>query len=247
MIQVALNGARARSENAAIPFTVAEMAESARAAVAAGAESVHFHVRGVDGKESIDVADVAAALTAMRAAIPGTPLGISTAEWIEMDSVKRCHLASGWTVLPNFVSINFNEIGSVEMADLMLTRGVGIEAGLGSVLAVENFVGSGLGSRCLRVLVEPEEQEMREAVVVCGLIEAFLNRGGVNIPRLMHGYNATAWDFVGLAAARGCDTRIGFEDTVVMQDGSTPAAGNGEIIAEAVTLYKLASKSRAAN
>ena len=32
-----------------------------------------------------------------------------------------------------------------------------------------------------------------------------------------------------------------------MQDGNTPAAGNGEIIAEAVTLYKLVSKSRAAN
>ena len=50
MIQVALNGARARSENAAIPFMNAEMAESAREAVAAGAGSIHFHVRASDGR-----------------------------------------------------------------------------------------------------------------------------------------------------------------------------------------------------
>ncbi len=246
MIQVALNGARARSENAAIPFTVAEMAESARAAVAAGAGSVHFHVRAADGNESIAAADVAAALEAMSAAIPGIPVGVSTAEWIEADSIKRQRLVSEWTVLPDFVSINFNEIGAVEIAHWMLKHGVGIEAGLGSVLAVENFVGSGLGNRCLRVLLEPEQQEMREAVVVVGLIEAFLNRGQVHIPRLVHGYNATAWDFVGLAAARGYDTRIGFEDTIVMPDG-TLAVGNGEIIAEAVTLFRTVAKGRAAN
>src|SRR5580698_5195499 len=113
MIQVALNGARAKGENSAIPFTVAEMAESARAAVAAGAGSVHFHVRGADGKESIAPPDVAAAVEAMSVVIPGVPVGVSTAEWIEMDSSKRCRLASEWTVLPDFVSINFNEIGSV--------------------------------------------------------------------------------------------------------------------------------------
>jgi uncharacterized protein (DUF849 family) len=246
VIQVALNGARARSENPAIPFTVEEMADSARAAVAAGAGSVHFHVRAADGNESIDAADVAAALEAMSSAIPGIPVGVSTAEWIEADSIKRQRLVSEWTVLPDFVSINFNEIGAVALAEWMLAHGVGIEAGLGSVLAVENFVGSGLGNQCLRVLLEPEQQEMREAVVVVGLIEAFLNRGQVHIPRLLHGYNATAWDFVGLAAARGYDTRIGFEDTVVMPDGKL-APGNGEIIAEAVTLYKTVAKGRAAN
>jgi uncharacterized protein (DUF849 family) len=246
VIQVALNGARARSENPAIPFTVEEMADSARAAVAAGAGSVHFHVRAADGNESIDAADVAAALEAMSSAIPGIPVGVSTAEWIEADSIKRQRLVSEWTVLPDFVSINFNEIGAVALAEWMLAHGVGIEAGLGSVLAVENFVGSGLGNQCLRVLLEPEQQEMREAVVVVGLIEAFLNRGQVHIPRLLHGYNATAWDFVGLAAARGYDTRIGFEDTVVMPDGKL-APGNGEIIAEAVTLVKTVAKGRAAN
>jgi uncharacterized protein (DUF849 family) len=246
VIQVALNGNRTKSENPAIPFTVAEMAESAREAVAAGAESIHFHVRGAGGRESVDANDVAAALTAMRLAVPRTPLGVSTAEWIVRDSAERQRKVAAWTVLPDFASVNFNELGAVTLAKSLIARGVGIEAGIGSVLAVENFVGSKLGPKCLRVLLEPEEQEMAAAVAVIGFLEAFLNRGDVKIPRLFHGYQATAWDFVGLAAARGYDTRIGFEDTVVMPDG-TLASGNAQIIAEAVTLFKSVSKSRAAN
>ena len=246
MIQVALNGARARNENPAIPFTVSEMAASAREAVAAGAESVHFHVRRSDGQESIAPGDVAIALRAMRQAIPGIPIGISTAEWIEPDSAERHRQVVAWDVLPDFASVNFNEPGSVALAESLISRGVGIEAGLGSVLSAENFVGSKVGSRCLRALLEPEEQEMSAAVAVVGFLEAFLKRGGLKIPRLLHGYNATAWDFVGLAAARGDDTRIGFEDTVTMPDGSL-ASGNGAIIVEAVTLFKSVTKTRAAN
>ena len=246
MIQVALNGARARDENPAIPFTIAEMAESTRAAVAAGAACVHFHVRGSDGRESVDAGDVAAALRAMRQTVPGTPIGVSTAEWIEPDSAARHAKVSAWEVLPDFASVNFNEPGAVELAQLLISRGVGIEAGLGSVLAVENFVGSKIGPQCLRALLEPEEQDMAAAVAVVGFLEAFLNRGSVKIPRLLHGYNDTAWNFIGIAAMKGYDTRIGFEDTVVMPDGKS-AAGNGEIIAEAVQLTKSVSKTRAAN
>lgn len=245
MIQVALNGARARSENGAIPFTIAEMAESARGAIAAGARSVHFHVRANDGRESINAEDVAAALTAMRAAVPGTPLGVSTAQWIEPDSAVRHQIVTDWLVLPDFASVNFNEPGSVALAELLISRGVGVEAGLGSVLAVENLVGSKIGPRCLRALLEPEEQDMGAAVAVIGFLEAFLNRGAVTIPRLLHGYEATAWDFVGLAAARGYDTRIGFEDTVVMPDGAL-APGNEQILAEAVRLTSTISKGASA-
>ena len=245
MIEVALNGARTRSENPAIPLTVAELAESAREAVAAGAGCVHFHVRATDGRESVDAPDVAAALAVMRRAIPGVPIGVSTAQWIEPDSAARHQKVAEWTVLPDFASVNFNEPGAVALAELLISVGVGIEAGLGSVLAVENFVGSKIGPRCLRALLEPEEQEMGAAVAVIGFLEAFLNRGNVKIPRLLHGYEGTAWDFVGLAAARGYDTRIGFEDTVKMRDGN-PASGNGQLVGEAVQLTKTVSKGASA-
>jgi uncharacterized protein (DUF849 family) len=246
VIQVSLNGNRVRSENAAVPFTIKEMAESAREAVAAGAGCIHFHVRTSDGgRESIDPADVGAALQAMRKAVPGTPTGVSTAAWIEPDSAKRHRTVGAWTVLPDFATVNFNEPGAAALAELLISRGVGVEAGLPSVLAVENLVGSKLGARFLRVLLEPEEQEMGAAVAVLGFLEAFLNRGNLKIPRLLHGYERTAWDFIGIAAARGYDTRIGFEDTVSMPDGS-PAAGNNQLLSEAVRLTKAVSKGVAA-
>jgi uncharacterized protein (DUF849 family) len=242
MIQVALNGNRARTKNAAIPFTVAEMAESARSAVAAGAGAVHVHVRGSHGQESLDAADIAATLEAMRRAVPGTPVGVSTAQWIEPDSAERHRKVSDWTVCPDFASVNFNEPGAVALAELLISRGVGVEAGLGSVLAVENFVGSKLGGRCLRVLLEPEEQDMGAAVAVVGFLEAFLNRGNLKIPRLLHGHERTVWDFIGIAAARGYDTRIGFEDTLNMPDGSA-ATENNQLVSEAVQLTKAVSYS----
>jgi len=246
VIQVALNGNRARSENPAIPFTVAEMTESARGAVSSGAASVHFHVRSADGQESIDPADVATALQAMRRAIPGTPIGISTAEWIERNLNKRHEKVASWIVLPDFASVNFNEMGAVPLAELLISRGVGIEAGVGSVLAAEGLIGSRIANQCLRVLIEPEEQVPGEAVAVVGFIEAFLKRAAVKIPRLLHGYERTAWEFVGLATARGYDTRIGFEDVVTMPDG-TAAASNAAIIAEATQLARNVAAHRTAS
>lgn len=244
MIQAALNGNRSRSESPAIPFTNAEMAKSAGEAVAAGAGSIHFHVRANGGPESSRADDVAAALQAMRSAIPGTPIGISTAEWIVRDAAKRQDQVNEWKVLPDFVSVNFNEMGAAALADSLMPRGVGIEAGLGSVLAAEKFLGSGLGGRCLRVIIEPEEQELEAAIAVVAYIEGFLDRSQVKIPRLLHGHEQTVWPLIDLAAARGYDTRVGFEDALDLPDGS-PAASNGVMVAEAITRTRSRRVSRA--
>lgn len=244
MVQAALNGNRPRSESPAIPFTNAEMTKSGREAVAAGAGCIHFHVRANDGAESLHAEDVAAALQAMRAEIPETPIGISTGEWIVRDSAERQHQVNAWNLLPDFVSVNFNEMGAAALADSLLSRGVGVEAGLGSVLAAEKFLGSGLGGRCLRVLIEPEEQELAAAIAVVVYIEGFLDRSGVKIPRLLHGHERTAWPFIDLAMGRGYDTRIGLEDALSLADGS-PAPGNGAMVAEAMarTVSRKASRS----
>jgi uncharacterized protein (DUF849 family) len=58
-MKVCLNGARSREEHPAVPLAQAELAASAAAAVAAGAEAVHLHPRGADGGESLLAADVA--------------------------------------------------------------------------------------------------------------------------------------------------------------------------------------------
>ena len=64
-------------------------------------------------------------------------------------------------------------------------------------------------------------------------IEAALKAGGVKLPLLLHGLDATAWELLDAAAARGYDTRVGFEDVLTLPSGA-PAASNAELVAEAV-------------
>jgi len=79
MLQACLNGGRSRDFHAAVPAIPDELAADAKAVIAAGADELHIHVRGHDGKESLHPDDVAQALATVRASVPGVPVGLSTA------------------------------------------------------------------------------------------------------------------------------------------------------------------------
>ncbi|MFY9801860.1 MAG: 3-keto-5-aminohexanoate cleavage protein [Candidatus Acidiferrales bacterium] len=243
LIECALNGGRTRAEHPGIPYTPQELADSAREAVAAGAGAVHFHVRGRDGRESLDADDVARAVETVRAAIPATPFGVSTGAWIVPDVKTRHQKVAAWQVLPPFASINFNEEGGVALAELLLSRGVGLEAGVGSPQAVEALVASGLADTCLRVMFEPEQQDLQAALDVVDRLEKMLDRGGVRIPRLLHGLNQTAWGLMDEALKRGYDTRIGFEDVVTLPDGRQ-APSNTALVAGAMRRSRQSAKTK---
>lgn len=232
IIQAALNGSRTHDENPAIPISPAELAGSAKGAVAAGARELHFHVRAADGRESVAPADVAAAVTAVRAAVPGIRFGVSTGMWILPDAARRQIAVAGWNVLPDYASVNFKEEGSVELAQLILSRGMGIEAGFTDLRGIEVFLECNLAPRCLRVLLEPQEPDFEAALQTVASVEAALDRGGIKIPRLLHGFNETAWAVIDAAAARGYDTRIGFEDILTLSNGA-PAPSNAALVSEA--------------
>jgi uncharacterized protein (DUF849 family) len=232
LIEVALNGGRTKAEHAGIPCSPAELAAAAKEAVAAGAGAAHFHVRKADGRESLDARDVAQAVEALRAAIPGVPFGVSTGLWMVRDARERHEKVAAWKVHPDFASVNFNEEGGIALAELLLGKGMGVEAGMGSVLAAEKFLESGLAARCRWVLLEPEQQELKAAVEVVGKIEEMLRRGGIALPIILHGVNDTAWELIDEAARRGYDTRIGFEDVLTLPDGAQ-AKTNGALVAEA--------------
>jgi uncharacterized protein (DUF849 family) len=189
-------------------------------------------VRGANGQESLDPADVAKSLAAVRAAIPNTPVGISTGAWILQNAHLRHEIISRWTVLPDFASVNFKEEGAVALADLLLSRGVPVEAGLSDPYGTQTFVSSGLAPRCLRLLIEPFDSSTSAALKTLDLIEALLDTTRVKQSRVLHGLNHTAWDLIDEAAGRGYDTRVGFEDILTLPDG-TPAASNAALVAEA--------------
>jgi uncharacterized protein (DUF849 family) len=232
LLKAAINGGRAVGSHPALPVTPQACALDAAAVVRAGAGAIHVHVRGPDGGQSIDGADLARVLGAMRAAVPGTPIGVSTQFGIVGDAARRHTLVAEWSVLPDFASVNFNEDGSVALAELLIERGVGVEAGLFDAASARACVESGLAARCLRLMLEPLGGDLDVALRDVDEMEGVLDDARAGRPRLLHGFRANAWPLIEEAARRGHQTRAGLEDTFELPDGTT-ARGNAEIVARA--------------
>jgi uncharacterized protein (DUF849 family) len=233
MLQACLNGNRGRDFNHAVPITPQEIARDAAACRAAGADEFHIHPRNATGAESFAAEDIAAALRAVRASVPGVPTGISTREGIMADPAARQRAFQAWQVLPDYVSVNLSEADAPEVIRLMLKRGMGIEAGLATVADAECYVALPEAASCLRILIEIDEQESADAVGVAHDVIAVLDRGGSRLPRQLHGYDACKWVLHGEALLLGLDQRIGLEDGKLLPDGRI-AESNAELIAAAV-------------
>lgn len=242
IVQACLNGSRARGWHPALPITAEEIARDARAVVAAGAAELHLHVRDLDGAESPSPDAVDAALTAVRRAVPGTLVGISTGAWIALDDEQRLKFIAGWRELPDHASVNLSEAGAPDLIALLRERGVAVEAGLASVADAERLVGAGLGRHAMRVLVEMEEQDTAAAIATADSILAILARARTAKPILLHGLDASVWPLVRHAFARGFSTRIGLEDGAILCDG-TPAASNAALVTAAMRLREAAPSS----
>ena len=234
LIKACLNGAREPGEHPTLPLTAEDLARDAALVVAAGARALHIHPRAADGKQSLAATDQAAALTAIRTRCPGIPVGVSTAIGIEPDVALRLHNVQEWTVSPDFASVNFDEPGVVDLCNALLERGIGVEAGLSNVAEVEQLLKSGLAERCLRILIEPVETDASAALATTAAIIHALDEASIQLPRLLHGFDAAAWPVLDAALRYGYDTRIGLEDTLTLPDGGQ-ATGNAELIALAVS------------
>jgi uncharacterized protein (DUF849 family) len=232
LLQAALNGDR---DHPAAPRTPDELAAEARAAVGSGAVSLHLHPYDADGHETLAASPCAAALRAVRAACPGVPISLSTSADIEPDPGRRYTLVAAWTDLPDLVTANQGEKGILEICELLVARGVGIEAGLLSVDDARAFVEAGIAPRCARAMVEPLDPHPPDAVAHAGAIERVLSEGGVRLEQVHHGDGVASWAVNRRALARGHGIRTGLEDTPVLPDGSV-AAGNGELVAAAASL-----------
>lgn len=123
------------------------------------------------------------------------------------------------------------------VAQLLLDRGVGLEAGVWSAADAELLVASGLAARCLRVMVECLEPSLAQALDTLASCGRVIDAEGVTAPRLLHGLDATAWPLLRLALDRGHAVRIGLEVALTLPDG-TPAPGNGALVAVARRLVE---------
>jgi uncharacterized protein (DUF849 family) len=237
LVKACLNGGRRRTEHEAVPVTAEQLAADARAVIEAGAAALHVHPRGPDERETLAPAFCGRALTAIRRACPGVPVGLSTAAWMAPDPRERVALIQSWTVLPDFASVNFSEPGTAEVCRTLLRRGIGIEAGVWSVEDVQAFVAMGIAGKCLRILVEAQPLVPAEARAAAAAIDAALDRAGIALPRLHHGEGVATWTVVEAALDRSRDIRIGLEDTVQLADGNR-ARDNAHLVAEAVSMVR---------
>lgn len=233
LLQAALNGDR---EHPVAPRTPAELAAEARAAVAAGAGSLHLHPYDQDGRETLAAKPSAAALRAVRAACPTVPISLSTSLGVEPDPERRHALIASWTELPELVTANQGEEGIFDLCELLVARGVGLEAGLLSVDDAQAFVASGIAPRCVRAMVEPLEPEPDDSLAHAEAIEQVLAEGGVGLEQVHHGDGLASWAVNRRAVARGHGIRTGLEDTDVLPDGRI-AAANAELVAAAASLF----------
>ncbi len=236
-IKACLNGSRRPGDHAALPLAPAEVAADAQRVADAGAAAVHMHVRNHDGRQTLDPADVAATMRALRAATPGLPVGVSTGAWIEPDPERRLALVHAWDEQPDFASVNLSEDGAVELARLLIDRGVGVEAGLWAADDARALLAAGLEDACLRLLIEPRDRDPRAALATAAAIEAVLDAARVGAPRLLHGGGPAAWPLAREALRRGLQTRIGFEDTLERPDGR-PATENADLVRAAVDIAR---------
>lgn len=232
LLQVALNGDR---EHPALPRAPQELAVEARASVDAGARSLHLHPYDEHGRETLAAEPCAAALRAVRAACPGVPISLSTSAAIEPDAERRRDLVASWMELPELVTANMGEAGIHELCELLLERGIGIEAGLLSLDDARLFAESGMAPHCTRAMVEPLDPEPGDAVAHAEAIEERLAAGGIRLEQVHHGDGIASWAVNRRAAGRGHGIRTGLEDTPVLPDGRL-AQGNGELVAAAVSL-----------
>jgi uncharacterized protein (DUF849 family) len=231
MLQVCPNGTRAQG----VPVTPDEIAAAVRAAADVGAQDAHLHPRDDAGADTLDPAHVAAALSAVRAAAPGVPAGVTTGAWTAPDPAERATLIRSWTVLPDHASVNFHEDGAELVAETLLDRGVAVEAGIFSgTEAAGRFLRWPRAREVLRVLAEVTDTDPETST---GTAKDLLHTLGTGHgrPVLLHGEDGGAWPVLRLAVRFNLDIRIGLEDALTLPDGS-PAADNTALVQTAAML-----------
>jgi uncharacterized protein (DUF849 family) len=231
-VKACINGARTPDQHPNLPVTPEQLAAEAVAAHLAGAKAVHMHPKSADGVDSLLAGEVDAAVVAVRHAVAGLPLGVTTGFWALPDARQRLRAVESWTVLPDFASLNWHEPGSPELARLLLRRGVGVEVGIFHADAAQSWAASDIAQHCMRVMIElGADADVATADELITMVTAAESPA----PVLLHGLDESCWPLVQHAGVRRVQTRIGMEDTLLLPDG-TVASGNAALVSAAVEL-----------
>jgi len=231
-LQAALNGDR---QHPAVPKTPAEIVEDIVQVVSAGAHGVHVHAFDHDGKETLDAVSCARLLQLIRKECPGVSVSLTTSAAIVPDHRQRLTMIQAWTEFPDLVTVNQGEDGIVELSEWLLSRGVGLEAGLLCTDDARKFVASSIRHKCKRVLIEPLNDDTASALRAAAEMEEIVLGAGITIEQVHHGYDLACWSVNRRAVERGHGIRTGLEDVAVLPDGRV-ATSNAELVRTALQM-----------
>jgi uncharacterized protein (DUF849 family) len=171
------------------------------------------------------------------------PVGVTTGAWAEPDPRERAAAVRGWPLVPDFASVNWHESGADEVAEALLARGVGVEAGLWHADAVKAWLASPLRDSCFRVLLElPDGLNAAETKAEADrllrlLVDGVAASAAAAVEVLLHGEGSSCWPALRYAAERRLATRIGLEDVLELPDG-TRAVSNAALVTTARELLR---------
>lgn len=236
LLKGCLNGARRPAEHPALPVTPAALAADAARVVAVGVGALHAHPKDRAGADTLVGDEVAAVLKAVRAAAPTVAVGITTGAWTIEDPAERVKAIRAWTVLPDFASVNWHEPGAEDVAEVLLERGVGVEAGLWHAQAAREWATSAYRNRCCRVLIElAAGLDAADTKTEADRLLAIVRSVGHTTLVLVHGEDTSCWPALQYAGHRRLQARIGLEDVLRLPDGS-PAPDNAALVVAARAL-----------
>lgn len=122
LITVAPNGAyKQRTDHAALPMTSAELGQTAKQCLDAGAAMVHMHIRDAQGRHSLDVQGYRDAQQAVKAAVGDELIIQVTSEAARVYQAPE-QIAIVTALKPEAVSVGLREVDQPEIGEAGLSR-----------------------------------------------------------------------------------------------------------------------------
>lgn len=244
-LMVAPNGARKqKSDHSSVPLTIPEIAHTAIKCFNAGADYLHLHVREADGAHSLDPELYTDAMQAVNDTVPTMPIQITTesAGIFNVQTQYKC-LTS---LVPKAASISVREIardttlaprvyGFCNEANIEVQH---ILYNPNDIALLKEWYASGtvpahmksvifvLGQYQPMVLAQPED------------LQAFLDASkGMELDWAICAFGQNELACATEALRKGGNIRIGFENNILLPDGS-PAKDNAQTVALAAAIIK---------
>ncbi|MGB5247662.1 MAG: 3-keto-5-aminohexanoate cleavage protein [Woeseia sp.] len=242
MVMAAPNGARrTRIDHPALPITPAELAACARQLVAVGVSVLHLHVRDEQGQHTLDVARYRDAITAIRAAVGDELILQVTTEAVgryradeQMNTVRELRPEAVSIALRELCPDGANEKECAQFFDWLHGERIWPQLILYNADDLRRFdamrrrgIFATEQPHCLFVLGRYADNRPGDPAELDALLEVV---DCSEFPWSVCCFGATELSALQHAARRGGHVRLGFENNLLLADGSV--AGDNAVLAE---------------